>query len=156
MKLFGKLLQKALSMVMVALGFMSCSEDGPGREVCLYGSPTMSFLVKGRVADEAGKPLKGINIKLKEGMGYNGGCLMDSVFTDVEGHFQTKALVNTVLSPYTKIIFDDVDGEENGGTFVSDTVDIDKLDREKVRESDGHWYQGEYVITADWKLKRKP
>ena len=55
-----------------------------------------------------------------------------------------------------KIIVGDTDGEANGGEFLSDTLDIDFDKAVKVKEGSGHWYQGEFEVSQDVKLKKKP
>ena len=57
---------------------------------------------------------------------------------------------------YLKLIVEDIDGEANGGEFLSDTLDIDFNKGEKLKDGDGHWYEGVYNIPQDVKLKKKP
>jgi len=47
-----------------------------------------------------------------------------------------------------------VDGEDNGGRFKSATLGIDDMTAKKVEEG-GHWYSGDYEVTADVKLEKE-
>ena len=53
------------------------------------------------------------------------------------------------------LVTEDVDGEDNGGRYESDTVMVNKLEMKKVGEGDGKWYVGRYEIRADRKLRKK-
>jgi hypothetical protein len=57
---------------------------------------------------------------------------------------------------YDKVIVEDIDGEANGGEFLSDTLDVDYNKAVKTKDGDGKWYLGIYEITQDVKLKKKP
>ena len=53
-----------------------------------------------------------------------------------------------------RLIVEDVDGEANGGKFLSDTIDIDfKNNAIQIKNGDNSWYQGTYEITQDIRLK---
>ena len=39
--------RKLLSGVLVLLGFTACDSDGPGNELCEYGTPSADYQVKG-------------------------------------------------------------------------------------------------------------
>ena len=78
---------------------------------------------------------------------------MDSVQSDGSGAYLLKyvGMQNRGL----KIIVEDIDGEANGGEFLSDTLDIDYNKAVQTKEGKG-WYQGAYEIKQDVKLKKKP
>jgi hypothetical protein len=50
-------------------------------------------------------------------------------------------------------VFEDVDGEANGGLFAADSISSDAMAKEKVKKGDGNWYEGGYELTANAKLK---
>ena len=54
--------RKLLSGVLVLLGFTACDSDGPGNELCEYGTPSADYQVKGKVLDQTGKPIKGVQV----------------------------------------------------------------------------------------------
>lgn len=138
------------------LGFSSCGENGlNGGNECLYGTPTSTFQVKGNVTDEEGTPIKGIKAKVEVGKGGLGkGDIVAE--TDSKGNYVLdNALIGTPTSSEMKVIFEDVDGDANGGTFASDTVQGKDLTIKQTSEKDGTWNLGSYEITANAKLKKK-
>ena len=54
-----------------------------------------------------------------------------------------------------KVIVEDIDGKDNGGEFLSDTLDIDYNKAIQTKKGDDHWYTGVYEISQDIKLKKK-
>lgn len=58
---------KVLSFLLLVLGFNSCSDKG---EPCMYGMPPARYEVKTTVLDEAGKPIKGIQVDVKSSEQY--------------------------------------------------------------------------------------
>ena len=155
---FNRWYNAVLTALLSMLGF-SCSLDEPdeyGSTPVEYGAPHADYILKGTVTDEAGTTIKGIKTSLKEvyqteeGAHYYG---MDSIQTNESGNYQLKYRG----MPYdgTKLIVEDIDGEANGGEFLSDTLDIDYNKAVKVGEGDNHWYAGKYEVTTDVKLKKK-
>ncbi|MBE6187855.1 MAG: hypothetical protein E7143_01875 [Rikenellaceae bacterium] len=135
-------MRRLIYLLFGALGFTACSES----MMCEYGTPTAHFTVKGRVTDADGKPIKGIVISSKDVYG------LDAV-TGEDGHFATQKI--EAIGIHGTLLFTDIDGTENGGEFETQTVDLDALPETKVAKGDGHWYMGEYEVTADVKLKAK-
>lgn len=135
-------MRRLIYLLLGALGFTACSES----MMCEYGTPTAHFTVKGRVTDADGKPIKGIVVSSKDVYG------LDAV-TGEDGQFATKTI--PAVGIHGTLLFTDIDGAENGGEFETQTVDLDTLPETKVAEGDGHWYVGEYEVTADVKLKAK-
>ncbi len=138
------------------LGFSSCGENGlNGGNECLYGTPTSTFQVKGNVTDEEGTPIKGIKAKVEVGIGgFGKGDIVAE--TDSKGNYVLdNALIGTPTSSEMKVIFEDVDGDANGGTFANDTVQGKDLTIKQTSEKDGTWNLGSYEITANAKLKKK-
>lgn len=62
---------KLLWMLFSLLGFASaCSDDDEQEQngnLCMYGCPSVTFSVKGTVTDEAGRPIPGIRVGIKNG-----------------------------------------------------------------------------------------
>ena len=107
-----------------------------------YGSPHVNFNLKARVVDEAGKPIEGIEARVK-----NGHNNYDTPFenrTGVTNYLgEIDAHTSDMHSMGHTIIFLDPDGEANGGKFESKTVDIsDHI--VQIDEGDGNWYNGGY------------
>ena len=161
-KRFLKWYDHVLSAMMVILGFSSCDKviDSPEE----YGSPNMEYQLKGTVTDEeSGKPIRGIQarrvwIGVEEGRAV--AHPVDSVTTDDAGVFvfpleHAPAYMGSDYGENMALVTEDVDGEDNGGHYESDTVMVKKLEMKKVGEGDGKWYKGRYEIRADRKLRKK-
>ena len=48
--------------------------------------------------------------------------------------------------------FNDIDGEENGGAFKSDSVLIKDMNQKKLEEG-GHWYVGKFEFSPKGSIK---
>ena len=65
------------------------------------------------------------------------------------------AFVIGQIDHHSKLIVEDVDGEANGGKFLSDTIDIDfKNNAVQIKNGDSGWYEGTYEISQDIRLKK--
>ena len=135
------------------LGFSSCEEHSDE-----YGTPITSFQYWGYVADEAGNPIKGINVIMSgtiNGMPNVQLKTESFMFGEDTSVFETGrfSLADTHI---TTNEFVDVDGEENGGDFQSVTITPQDLVK-----SSGYVDRPEYSVStvvyykADIKLKKK-
>ncbi len=147
------------AMLLTMLGFSSCGgngQNGADDIECLYGTPTSTFQVKGNVTDEEGNPIQGIKTKVEVKYGASKN---DSVYTDSKGNYLLEKCamtgIPTTEKDIVKVIFEDVDGEANGGTFANDTVQGNDLTIKQTSERKGTWNLGSYEITANAKLKKK-
>lgn len=147
-----------LSGVLAMLGFAGCanSADTP----CEYGMPTVGYRVTGEVKDESGKPLPGIQVIVKDDhlLGKEGAKPYqryegDTIYTDSKGVFQSAKITSFSLKEQ-EVIFNDVDGKENGGEFESVKMSVDNLESKRIKKGDG-WYSGEYELKAKVQLKKK-
>lgn len=104
--------------------------------------PHVNFNLKARVIDEAGKPIEGIEARVKVDWGdYYTPFDNRTGVTDYLGEID--AHTSNMHSMEHTIIFLDPDGEANGGKFESKTVDIsDHI--VQTDEGDGNWYNGGY------------
>ena len=154
---FNRWYNAVLTALLSMLGY-GCSLDEPeeyGPIVLEYGVPHADYIVKGTVTDEAGTPIQGIKTSIKGVIPENEVVYgLDSIQTDVSGQYQLKYM--GMPNNWLKLIVEDIDGEANGGEFLSDTLDIDFDKAEKAKDGDGHWYEGVYNIPQDIKLKKKP
>ena len=144
-----------LTALLSMLGY-GCSSD-PMREMEMYGCPTADYIVKGQVTDEVGAPVQGVKTSLKQRIKTDAGTVtfgIDSIQTNETGSYQFKSMDNWVQD--IKLIVEDIDGEANGGEFLSDTLDIDFGKAVQTKKGDGEWYGGVFEITQDVKLKKKP
>jgi len=157
---FNRWYNAVLTALLSMLGYGCSSTEepldmyGPPVE---YGTPHADFIIKGRVMDESGTPVQGIKTSLKKVFENNNkhyALGVDSVQSDVSGNYQLKSTDRQ--NQYDKVIVEDIDGEANGGEFLSDTLDVDYNKAVKTKDGDGKWYLGIYEITQDVKLKKKP
>ena len=118
-----------------------------------YGTPTVDFHVVGQVTDADGKPIEGIRVTTRGYYDFNNGTMEQTTYTDKEGRYATKEVKSIGIDPGMKIVFEDVDGEANGGLFAADSISSDAMAKEKVKKGDGNWYEGGYELTANAKLK---
>ena len=154
---FNRWYNAVLTTLLSILGY-GCSSDEPMDMYGSppeYGSPHADYIVIGTVTNESGTPVQGIKTSLKE-VSENAKTAygIDSVQTNATGDFQLK--YTGMERKSIKLIVDDIDGEANGGEFLSDTLDIDYDKAVKVKEGEGRWYQGKFEVSQDVKLKKKP
>jgi len=143
---YNALVTALLSM----LGISSCGGES-GEAACEYGTPYVDYQVKGIVTDEAGTPIKGIRVSVPYAGGESEAGL--STETDASGQY--------VLQEFTSyhndcIVFEDIDGDANGGQFLSETVDIEEMSKVQLEKGGEGWYGGKYEVTANMKLQKKP
>ena len=142
---FNRWYNALLTALLAMLGYESCSLNSPDE----YGTPTVDYQVKGFVTDLLGTPIQGI--KVRAPYSYIDGSEGQSVLTDENGRFELDEFHSML---YGKLYVEDIDGEDNGGEFQSDTIDIWDLPKKEVEKGSG-WYEGKYEVTANIKLKLK-
>lgn len=133
-------MKKLLYMLLALLGISATGCDYMRVE---YGVPHVHFNLKARVVDEAGKPIEGIEARVKQGWGdydtpFENRTGVTNYLGEIDAHTaNAHSMVHT-------IVFLDPDGEANGGKFETKEVDI----REYIvqtDEGDGSWDNGSYV-----------
>jgi putative lipoprotein (rSAM/lipoprotein system) len=142
---FNRWYNALLTALLAMLGYESCSLNSPDE----YGTPTVDYQVKGFVTDLLGTPIQGI--KVRAPYSYIDGSEGQNVLTDENGRFELDEFHSML---YGKLYVEDIDGEDNGGEFQSDTIDIWDLPKKEVEKGSG-WYEGKYEVTANIKLKQK-
>ena len=150
-KKWYRIANSSLSALLVLLGFEACTGMENGGEE--YGTPTVDFHVVGQVTDAEGKPIEGIRVTTRGYYDFNDGTTEQTTYTDKEGRYATKEVKSIGIDPGMKVVFEDVDGEANGGLFAADSISSDAMAKEKVKKGDGNWYEGGYELTANAKLK---
>lgn len=108
------------------------------------GTPNLDLYVKGKVTAEDGTPIKGIMVIVSR----------DTCYTDTDGKYQTNT-INRNPCDYRKAYFHDIDGNDNGGTFQSDSVLLKDIKRTELIKGDNKWYVGKYEYIIDIQLKQK-
>ena len=121
-------------------GVAACSSENIEYGAPEYGSPYSSYEIKGKVTDEEGVPVKGIKVTcdiLYEGEAYTG----------EDGRYSLSG-EGFPVDP-VRVTFNDVDGEQNGGSFAEKTVEAEPV---KVSDGSGSWYFGSWEVEADAEL----
>ena len=136
--------------LLALLGFSSC--DKIGNNACEYGVPNADYKVLGTVTDEAGNPLKGIQVAKEEIKKGDELPIRDTVYTDENGKY-TFAANGFPIERTVNVTFNDIDGAANGGEFESKTVKGAVY--EQIKKGDSNWYDGEFSATVNAELKKK-
>lgn len=157
LNLIRNIMKRSLFFLLSLLGFsISCEkEDGKGdnngEQPCMYGTPTRAYTVRGKVTDSKGHPIKGIVVVSKNIDSFGNNPTMSAV-TGSDGTFVTNTIKTMDLNSGV-LTFHDVDGEQNGGQFKSQDVELSKLPSDKIADGDGNWFMGGYTLTADVKME---
>lgn len=143
-------MKKLLYMLLALLGI-----SATGCMRVEYGTPHVNFNLKARVVDEAGKPIEGIEARVKGDWGdrytpFDNRTGVTNYLGEIDAH------TSNIFNIEHEIIFIDPDGEANGGKFESKTVDIsDHI--VQTDEGDGNWYNGGYKAEiGDVVMKLEP
>ena len=142
-------------LLYLLLGLLGISATGCDFMRVEYGTPHVHFNLKARVIDEAGKPIEGIEARVKESWGdyyqhFDNRTGVTNYLGEIDAH------TSNMFSMDHTIIFLDPDGEANGGEFETLTVDIENATQ--TEEGSDSWYDGAYTAdmgTVTMKLKEK-
>ena len=149
-----------LGALLGLLGFSSCEFLDIGGGMTMYGEPHADFQATGRVTDKSGKGIQGIRVAIRQHRHYDNrpGVIYDqndwydndTLFTDASGRYELKTTV--FEKPHdVKIVFEDIDGEENGGSFKSQTATPEIRQTAKAKD----WYTGGFAVEADARLEKE-
>ena len=152
-----------LSGALALLGFAGCSniKDAPD----LYGTPSVDYKIIGTVTDEQGKPLKDIQVIVKNPNGWSyyddntsreslpPQVIPDTLYTDKDGKFTSNNVHAISVSKFT-VEIQDIDGEANGGEFLQKQLTKNDFNEKRIKKGKG-FYNGEYEYSKTVQLKRK-
>ena len=155
--------ESLLSGALALLGFAGCSniKDAPD----LYGTPSVDYKVIGTVTDEQGKPLKDIQVIVKNPNGWSyyddntsreslpPQVIPDTLYTDKDGKFTSNNVHAISVSKFT-VEIQDIDGEANGGEFLQKQFTKNDFNEKRIKKGKG-FYNGEYEYSKTVQLKRK-
>lgn len=140
------------------LGFASCEKIGIG--LTMYGEPHADFKAIGTVKAEDGKPIEGIRVAVRRHSyiinSYDENHTSkdwpedDTVYTDSKGVYEMSKTVFGAPDAVT-VVFEDVDGSENGGYFGSRTAEPQV---KQTKKGDKNWYSGAFEAQADAVMPR--
>ena len=147
--------------VLGVLGFASCNkEENIENMMVMYGQPYAAFKALGSVTDQSGKPIEGIRVAVTQHRHFantyyvyydqNDWYEYDTLYTDTKGVFLLNKDIFDAPTDVT-IVFEDIDGDEHGGTFESAEVTPDITRKEKGKG----WYNGSYEVEAKVKMRKK-
>jgi len=129
-KFFDKVI---LALLGISGMFYSCA---------MYGAPVDEFELYGIVTDRTNEPIQNIRV-LKHNR--------DTLYTDSEGKFFYRSWEE---GRYLTLRFDDIDGEENGGEFISREINIEFTGEDIVKKGKGNKTGNKFVRTEDIRLYR--
>ena len=155
--------ESLLSGALALLGFAGCTNinDAPD----LYGTPSVDYKVIGTVTDEQGKPLKDIQVIVKNPNGWSyyddntsreslpPQVIPDTLYTDKDGKFTSNNVHAISVSKFT-VEIQDIDGEANGGKFLQKQFTKNDFNEKRIKKGKG-FYNGEYEYSKTVQLKRK-
>ena len=105
------------------------------------GDPSVDYQIVGDVTNKYGYPIPGIKVTISDES--------ESYYTDSRGHYESKTYQSTDLSKEVMILFEDVDGAENGEYHSSGIKSIlHKLPLTLLKEGNKR-YLGSYRVTVD-------
>ena len=155
--------ESLLSGALALLGFAGCTNinDAPD----LYGTPSVDYKVIGTVTNEQGKPLKDIQVIVKNPNGWSyyddntsreslpPQVIPDTLYTDKDGKFTSNNVHAISVSKFT-VEIQDIDGEANGGEFLQKQFTKNDFNEKRIKKGKG-FYKGEYEYSKTVQLKRK-
>jgi putative lipoprotein (rSAM/lipoprotein system) len=140
-------------IVMALLGlfpFLTACDDPR----TLYGTPSATYVVKGRVTDETTHaPLQNIRVMLHENDEYPE-YRLDTVQTDELGAYSMTFTGYAQNNLFIYLKAEDVDGEANGGLYQSAMDTAQVTDSNWDKSDAGDWNMGTATVVKDIKLKK--
>lgn len=120
-------------------GMISCDNViiGPDMYGCPpapeYGVPVVEFRITGKVVDADSNPIPDIEVSNEDAY--------EKVRTSEDGTFVFSGEAIGSGMDRIELVFTDLDGEENGGEFVTKVESVPVV---QIDEGDGNWYNGDY------------
>lgn len=154
--------ERLAAIVVGLLGFATCGKiENIIESPDMYGEPYADFKVLGSVTGENGDPIEGIRVAVTRHNHYentpyviydqNDWYEYDTLFTDDKGAYLLKTIIFEGPDD-VRIVFEDVDGEDHGGTF--ETVEATPPVRQ-TNKADHAWYGGAFEAEADVVMKKQ-
>ena len=132
-------------IIVVLLGIAgvlgSCDKPKPeyGMAIPEYGTPYVMYELKGIVSDkETSNPIPNIQIIRNN---------WDTLYTDTDGKYTVKQFAYGYGMRYS-LKFEDIDGEENGGDFETQEVEVKFTQADQVEK-------GKFAKTQNIALEKK-
>lgn len=158
-----------LSTLLTVLGVTSCEEIDPEDMPLMYGTPTASFSIKGKVENVQGQALSGVRVVIP----YSENCqrttenfipdtpviineIPDTVYTNTEGRFEWRGGSFPSDTVRYELQFHDIRPEPGRVECQSDTIKVSFVSGD-LKKTDGNtWNLGhaEQEITVILKNKK--
>lgn len=130
-------------MLLSLLGMSACDDNELPDP--MYGCPHGDYIVRGTVSDPEGNPIPEIRIV--------GGENNSLASADEAGRYE---IAMSLPYDYDSLRAEDVDGELNGGLFVTQSFpEIEFTDRDRTAPGDNNWYMGRFEKRIDLTLERQ-
>lgn len=128
-----KIITKSLSILGFTIPIFGCGG------LDMYGTPSATYEVKGKVCDTDGNPIKGIKIVLQDDATDPNPYEIAESQSLENGDYTIR---NTTL-PRSKLYLsvEDIDGAANGGEFEEQTIELD-FSKVEATGDKGAWYEG--------------
>ena len=144
----GNIIRSMLAGAISLLGFTACDDpENPddGGTICMYGTPTGCYEIKGSVTTATGEPIENARVILRHINGRNVNTYYgDTVLTGSKGHYEMKTggwpdeNIRVVCQP-----------QDNA--LEADSVNL----KVTFKGEKGPWMQGTASETVNFKLKNK-
>lgn len=165
---------KVLQKLFALLGFSAVANScelidgiGGGGMVCMYGCPSAYYVFNAEVSDkDSDEPIEGIRVSVLE-RGQRQYWDSETGMATYEPYCDTLAVEHTGADGKTtlhimqfptenhEVVFDDVDGAENGGEYASAAVKVITEDDDYKEPGENGWYSGTATHQVAVKLSKK-
>lgn len=129
------------------LGFSCSDDDDDNEQLCMYGTPTAVFEIKGAVTSEDGKPVPDVEVRATKREIPSAQYVFDRDTTESDGVYRLQGYISGGPEDILKIVC-----VPDDASLAADSVEV-KLT--KTEEGKGLWYKGKGEATVDFKLKKK-
>lgn len=159
-----------LSSLLAVLGFSSCDNTSDDEITYMYGTPTSTFSIKGKVQNEVGQALSGVRVVIPKCEFYQVATenfipdqaiitaeIRDTLYTDGEGHFERVFYDFPSDTVRYEMQFYDITPRPGIPPYEPDTLKVTFSRGDlKTSKDDGEWYRGlaEKEITVVLKEKK--
>ena len=114
-----------------------------------YGEPYAEFELKGKVTDTLDSPIENIHVTIHQSE-YS----IDGAYSDAAGNFCLIDYMPSYANVTVKV--EDIDGEENGGEFITQTISFPVKQEDFVTDKKrDKWYEGKASKEFNFKLIKK-
>lgn len=143
------------TIILATLASVGCSKDDDSSTLPNeVGTPYSEYRYMVTVTDEDGRAVEGIKATL---VGYNSltsNKIVAEFTTNKSGKFESEYYSEKIAT--VKLIeLSDIDGEQNGGEFANQNIQVLQMQTTKVKEGDGNLFLGSFDCKATVKLSSK-